>query len=203
MKSAQHYQAKLVAPFGVLGILCDGDMLSGIEFLAPGSPSQAPDTLFAQSVCMQLLAYFTEPDFNFNLPLQVTGTSHQNKVWKAMGAIPRGQTRQYGELANELASSARAVGQACGANPIPIIIPCHRVVSKAGIGGFAHHSAGYELEIKRWLLSHEQASPSPMHPQGVGRGCIAAEAATSTLQREGWGGGRSNELFQSVGTKGK
>ena len=60
------------------------------------------------------------------------------------------------ELARELASSARAVGQACGANHIPIIIPCHRVVSKAGIGGFAHHRDGYELEIKRWLLKHEQ-----------------------------------------------
>ena len=72
-----------------------------------------------------------------------------------MCAIPRGQTRQYGELAAQIGSSARAVGQACGNNPIPVVIPCHRVVGKSGMGGFMHHSGGYALDIKRWLLAHE------------------------------------------------
>ena len=150
------YQAILSAPFGVLGICCEEDMLTGINFLDLNTLPQAPRGLFTQKVCKQLESYFDNPDFNFNLPHRMGGTSHQSKVWQAMCAIPRGQTRQYGELAKQLASSARAVGQACGANPIPIIVPCHRVVSKTGMGGFAHQRDGYELGVKRWLLTHEQ-----------------------------------------------
>jgi len=156
MHAIQQYQAKLVAPFGVLGILCVGDELTGVDFLAPETLPQTPLSQFAQTVCKQLVAYFDNPDFHFNLPLKFKGTAHQGKVWQLMRDIPRGQTRQYGEIAKELVSSPRAVGQACGANPIPIVIPCHRVVSKAGLGGFAHHRDGYELDIKRWLLKHEQ-----------------------------------------------
>ena len=156
MNASPIYQARFPAPFGVLGIRCVGDMLTGIDFLAPDTLLQAPSTPFSQSVCKQLAAYFADPDFNFTLPLKLAGTAHQNGVWRAMCAIPCGQTKQYGELARQLSSSARAVGQACGANLIPIVIPCHRVVSKAGLGGFAHHSDGYELDIKRWLLMHEQ-----------------------------------------------
>ncbi len=150
------YQAKLQTPFGVLGILCTDDALTGIEFLAPGTASQQPRNAFARKVCAQLSAYLADPDFRFSLPLRLNGTTHQTKVWQAMCAIPRGETRSYGELAKGLQSCAQAVGQACGANPIPIVIPCHRVVGKAGLGGFMHHSGGYALDIKRWLLAHEQ-----------------------------------------------
>lgn len=156
MKTANQYQAKLVAPFGVLGITCTENMLTGIQFLAAEASPQPPASQMAKEICKQLSAYFVDPDFNFSLPLKLAGTDHQNKVWQSMCAIPRGQTLQYGELAKKLASSPRAVGQACGANPIPIIIPCHRVVSKIGMGGFAHQRDGYELDIKRWLLAHEQ-----------------------------------------------
>lgn len=156
MTDLSTYQARFPAPFGVLGIRCEADVLTGINFLAPGTPLQAPVSPFAQLVCKQLAAYFADPDFQFTLSLKLGGTPHQRKVWRAMRAIPRGQTQQYGELAREVASSPRAVGQACGANPIPIVIPCHRVVSKTGMGGFAHHRGGYELDIKRWLLTHEQ-----------------------------------------------
>jgi methylated-DNA-[protein]-cysteine S-methyltransferase len=150
------YQARFAAPFGTLGIRCVEDALTGIDFLASDAWLQEPVSPCAQQVCQQLAAYFADPDYHFTLPLKLGGTPHQNRVWQAMCAIPRGQTRQYGELARQLASSARAVGQACGANPIPIVIPCHRVVSKAGMGGFAHHRDGYALDIKRWLLAHEQ-----------------------------------------------
>lgn len=149
------YQAKFVAPFGVLGICCEADALTRIEFLAPGIVPQVPDSALARSVCEQLAAYFADPDFCFNLPFMLGGTAHQNTVWRAMCAIPRGQTRQYGELAKQFGSSPRAVGQACGNNPLPIVIPCHRVVSKAGMGGFNHHNGGYALDVKRWLLAHE------------------------------------------------
>lgn len=155
MKTAQIFQAKIRAPFGVLGIACDDNALSRIEFLAPNTELQEPVSQFALEVSSQLAEYFSNPDYIFNLPLLLKGTAHQNKVWQAMCAISRGNTRQYGELAHEISSSPRAVGQACGSNPIPIVIPCHRIVSKAGMGGFAHHRDGYELEIKRWLLTHE------------------------------------------------
>jgi len=146
----------LKAPFGVLGIRCTDDALTGIEFLDPGTAPQPPRNAFARKVCGQLSAYLADPAFHFELPLRCNGTVHQTKVWQAMCAIPRGETRSYGELAAALQSSAQAVGQACGANPIPIVIPCHRVVGKTGLGGFMHHSGGYALDIKRWLLAHEQ-----------------------------------------------
>ncbi|MBI3222092.1 MAG: methylated-DNA--[protein]-cysteine S-methyltransferase [Nitrosomonadales bacterium] len=155
------YQAKLAVPFGVLGIRCThdvqaGDALLGIDFLPAVETAQRAASPFAADVCAQLLHYFKDPDYEFFVPLALSATPHQQKVWQAMLNIPRGQTRSYGELADELHSSAQAVGQACGANPIPIIIPCHRVVSKAGLGGFMHHASGDPLSIKRWLLAHEQ-----------------------------------------------
>ena len=151
------YEAKLKAPFGVLGVQCMDEALTGIEFLVPGTRSLPPRSAFAQRVCEQLSAYFVDADFRFDLPLNTGGTAHQNKVWQLMRDIPRGQVRTYGELAAQIGSSPRAVGQACGNNPIPIIIPCHRVVGKSGMGGFMHHGGGYALDIKRWLLAHEEA----------------------------------------------
>ena len=84
------------------------------------------------------------------------------RVWEAMCAIPRGRTLTYGELARKLDGDGfdvpRAVGQACGDNKLPIVIPCHRVVAASGIGGFAHSTGGYLLEAKRWLLMHEASA---------------------------------------------
>jgi methylated-DNA-[protein]-cysteine S-methyltransferase len=150
------YQAKLSVPFGVLGIRCAEDALTGIDFLPASEKPQCATSAFAKTVCEQLLRYLENPDVQFTVPLKLNGTPHQQKVWQAMLNIPRGETRSYGELAAELKSGAQAVGQACGANPIPIIIPCHRVVSKSGLGGFMHHASGTSLDIKRWLLAHEQ-----------------------------------------------
>ena len=150
------YQAKLQTPFGMLGIRCAAGALTRIEFLAADATPQPPGNDLAQAVCDQLAVYFTDPDFRFDIPLNHHGTAHRSKVWQAMCAIPRGQTRSYGDLAAQLRSSPRAVGQACGANPLPIIIPCHRVVGKSGMGGFMHQRDGNALNIKRWLLMHEQ-----------------------------------------------
>ena len=150
------YQAKLAVPFGVLGIRCAEAALTGVVFLPAGAGSQRPTGAFAATVCKQLLQYLENPDMEFTVPFKASGTAHQQKVWQAMLAIPRGQTRSYGELAAQLKSGAQAVGQACGANPIPIVIPCHRVVAKSGLGGFMRHASGEALDIKRWLLAHEQ-----------------------------------------------
>lgn len=151
------FQAKLKTPFGVIGIRCDEAALSGIDFLDPDSKSLAPQTGLAARVCEQLAAYIANPDFRFDLPLSFAGTQHQRKVWEAMRRIPRGQVRTYGDVAAQIHSSPIAVGQACGENPVPIVIPCHRIVGKSGIGGFSHHRNGYWLDVKCWLLAHEGA----------------------------------------------
>ena len=153
-----NYQAKLSTPFGMLGIRCEVDVLTGIDFLEQDASPQAPSQAFAREVCEQLQSYFIDPNFHFNISLKLNGTAHQTKVWQAISAIPSGQTRNYGDLATLLTSSPRAVGQACGANPIPIVIPCHRVVSKSGIGGFIHQRGGDALDIKCWLLAYEKQS---------------------------------------------
>ena len=160
------YQAQLRTPLGMLGIRCAEEALTGIEFLAPSATPEQPRNDLARIVCDQLAAYFADPDFCFDIPLNLNGTVHRSKVWQAMRNIPRGQTRSYGDLAVQLHSSPRAVGQACGANPTPIIIPCHRVVSKSGTGGFMHQRDGNALNIKRWLLAHEFATPSPLMGEG-------------------------------------
>jgi len=98
-----------------------------------------------------------DADFVFGLPLRPAGTTFQRRVWAAIAAIPNHQTRTYGEIARALHSAPRAVGQACGANPFPLVIPCHRVLaSGGGLGGFARHGGGFLLDVKRWLLAHEQ-----------------------------------------------
>ena len=84
------------------------------------------------------------------------GTPFQEKVWHRLRQIPVGQTLTYGELARQLGSSPRAIGNACRHNPLPILTPCHRVVGKHSIGGFIGQSQGKNVAIKQWLLQHEQ-----------------------------------------------
>ena len=135
------------------------DRVVEIRFLPPSSPSLAPQNPVAERAARQLERYRDDPDAKFDLPLQVEGSPLQRGVWNAMCAIPRGKTRTYGELARELGAhfpvDARAIGQACGDNRLPIVIPCHRIVAADGLGGFGHSTGGYLLEVKRWLLMHE------------------------------------------------
>lgn len=151
-----NYQAILTTPFAMLGIRCNERALLGLEFLPLTVAAQEASSAIAHRVCAQLREYIRDPDTVFDVPLEMHGTAHQQKIWRALQAIPRGETRRYGELAKELRSAAQAVGQACGANPIALIVPCHRVVSKTGLGGFMRHAQGDVLDIKRWLLNHEQ-----------------------------------------------
>lgn len=165
-----NYQAVLTAPFGKLGIRCTDEAVLGIEFLPSGAPTSPPRNALAKNACSQLEFYLADADFEFDLPLKLAGTEHQRKVWQAMQAIPCGQTLTYGELAARIGSSAQAVGQACGSNPVPIVIPCHRVVGKTGLGGFMQHADGESLDIKRWLLAHEGSSSLSLAGRGLGRG---------------------------------
>jgi methylated-DNA-[protein]-cysteine S-methyltransferase len=131
----------------------------GIRYLPLETAGIAAKNSLAEKAARQLERYREDPDAKFDLPLLIEGSAFQKSVWNAMCAIPRGRTRTYGELAKELGDgtfeTARAVGQACGDNRLPIVIPCHRVVAANGIGGFSHSTEGYLIEVKRWLLAHE------------------------------------------------
>ena len=155
-QEASRFQACLKTPFAVLGICTDGDYLTHIEFLPRKHPILEPLTPAAALACEQLDAYVKDANFRFTLLLSIEGTLHQMAVWRTMQGIPRGETRTYGELARAIKSAPRAVGQACGKNPVPIIIPCHRIVSSTGMGGFMGAQSGDPLKIKQWLLAHER-----------------------------------------------
>ena len=129
-----------------------------IRYLPLSSPSIAPGNALAEEASRQLERYRENPDMRFDLPVLIEGTPLQRSVWDAMCAIPRGRTRTYGELGKELGADARDIGQACGDNRLPLVIPCHRIVAADGIGGFAHATSGYLIGVKRWLLAHEAAA---------------------------------------------
>ena len=138
-----------------VGVLTRGDEVLEIRYLPLSAPSRAPRGALPEKAARQLERYREDPDATFELPVRIEGSALQRAVWDAMCAIPRGHTRTYGELARELGADPRAIGQACGDNRLPIVIPCHRVVAADGIGGFGHSTGGYLLEAKRWLLAHE------------------------------------------------
>jgi len=153
--NARPYAAIVAAPGFCLGIHCDEDEVTAIDFLEPG-PEIAPQTPLAAEAARQLRAYLADPAFAFSLPLRPAGTPFQRRVWAAISAIPGAQTRTYGQLARDLHNAPRAVGQACGANPYPVVVPCHRVVAAGGgLGGFNRERGGFLLNVKRWLLGHE------------------------------------------------
>lgn len=155
MSAAERFQAVVAAPGFSLGVRCDEDEVIEIEFIEP-CPEMPPCTPLAAETARQLKAYLADPQFAFGLPLRPSGTTFQRRVWERISAIPAGVTRSYGDIAADLKNAPRAVGQACGANPFPLVVPCHRVVgSNSGLGGFARHGGGFLLDIKRWLLAHE------------------------------------------------
>lgn len=119
-------------------------------------PGGRPTPLLAEAA-RQIAAYFGGDLTAFELPLAPEGSDHQKRVWQAMSEIPYGETWTYGELARRAKSVARAVGGACGANPIPVILPCHRVVAaNGGAGGFSGKGG---LKTKAALLDLESPSP--------------------------------------------
>lgn len=151
------FDAILTTPFGALGVRTEGGAIAEIRFLPPGTQALKPKTVLAERACAQLAAYLADPKAGFSLPLKTAGTDFQRSVWRAIAAIPPGRTLTYGEIARRLKSAPRAVGQACGRNPYPVAVPCHRVVAvDGGLGGFANARGGYLLDTKRWLLEHER-----------------------------------------------
>lgn len=161
MQAQELFRLEFAAVIGFpamkIGIGTRGAMLREITYLPPETPLKTPRDRLAERAARQLERYRVDPDAAFDLPLEIRGTPFQRDVWRALERIPRGELRTYGALAKLLGSAARAVGQACGENRFPVVIPCHRVVAAGGIGGFAHARSGYLLEAKRWLLRHERA----------------------------------------------
>ena len=153
------FSAVVAAPFGAIGVRTEAGMLRELVYLPPSFAEKAPSDRLAEQAASQIEQYLREPDFRFDLPLAAAGTAFQQRVWKTIAAIPRGTVLTYGEIAKAIRSAPRAVGQACGANWFPLIIPCHRVTAAGGLGGFAHHDdeTGFHLGVKRWLLRHEGA----------------------------------------------
>jgi methylated-DNA-[protein]-cysteine S-methyltransferase len=149
------YAAVIEFPKMRVGVRIDGDALTGIVYLPPDTPLKTPEGTLAERAVRQIEQYRDDPDAVFDLPLAVEGSRFQRDVWRQISDIPRGRTRTYGELARRVGGEARAVGQACGDNPFPIVVPCHRVVAADGLGGFSHNTGGYLIEAKKWLLKHE------------------------------------------------
>jgi methylated-DNA-[protein]-cysteine S-methyltransferase len=153
----ESFHTKLPTPVAVLGIRTAGELLTDIVYLPRGVATLAPLNRLAAKVCRQLERYLDDPEFCFDLPYQYRGTAFQQSVWRAICAIPSGKTLTYLEIARKLKSAPRPVGGACGANRIPLVIPCHRVVGSNGIGGFMNARGGEPISIKKWLLLHESS----------------------------------------------
>ncbi len=143
-----------------LGLGFSNNLLASVDFLSADVETRQPSTASQQHTSNQLGCYFSNLNHQFEIPLDLKGTAFQMRVWNAMRLIPVGETISYGELAARLGSSARAVGNACRANKLPVVVPCHRVVAKSGLGGFMGQCQGDELSIKRCLLQHERAIDS-------------------------------------------
>ncbi|SAL27772.1 methylated-DNA-(protein)-cysteine S-methyltransferase [Caballeronia choica] len=153
------YNAIINAPFGKVGIRTDASSVREIVYLPASTDIIEPDSPLAREAARQIQRYLIEASMHFDLPLASRGTAFQRRVWQAISSIPPGEVWTYGQLANAIGSVPRAVGQACGSNPLPIVVPCHRVVAASGLGGFAHHAgANFFTDVKRWLLAHEGVS---------------------------------------------
>lgn len=149
----------VAAPCCRIGAYVDtAGWIAEIRFLPPWHETMAATDAPGRQFEDALLRYLEAPRAPLAaLPLRRHGSPFQRRVWDAIDAIPCGQTRSYGELATQLGSHARAIGQACGANPFPIFTPCHRVIGRKGAGGFAHARDGWLIATKQWLLMHEGA----------------------------------------------
>lgn len=148
------FDAIIPAPFGAVGIQAKDDFLTRLELLAEPVPEQHSADVFVQSLASQIGEYLRNAQIALNAPFAVKGTPFQKRVWRAIAAIPSGQTLSYSALAEKVGSGPRAVANVCGANQVPLFIPCHRVVAKNGLGGFMQGNA-HGLSIKQWLLDHE------------------------------------------------
>ena len=147
-------QRTVQSPLGPLALVAGS---GGLTELRWGRARREDESDLLMRAAAALAAYFAGERLDFDLPVAPEGTAHDLAVWREMQEIPAGGTRSYGEVARDIRSSPRAVGTACGRNPIPIVIPCHRIVAAGGaLGGYSGQGGG---ETKRFLLRLEGALP--------------------------------------------
>lgn len=151
-------QLSLHTPVGDLSVSEEDGAVVAIDW---GWGGQQTSTPLLRRACEQLHAYFDSELTEFDLPLAPVGTVYQQRVWQALCLIPYGATRSYAEIVRTAGGSPRSVGQANGNNPIPIVIPCHRVLARKNLGGY---SGGDGLVTKRWLLAHESRAQPLLQP---------------------------------------
>ncbi len=144
-------RAGLETPVGRLEVVQEDGQIASLRW---GGEVVAPSTPLLAEAVRQLNAYFAGALTAFDLPLAL-GQGFQARFLAVLCDIPFGETRTYGDLAKALGVSAQAIGQACGANPLPVIVPCHRVLGASGLGGY---SGAGGVETKVWLLRHEGAA---------------------------------------------
>jgi methylated-DNA-[protein]-cysteine S-methyltransferase len=155
------YQAIITSPIGPIGLRIQNEQLATVDFLAPGTKASielASHDRMLKKVIGQLRQYFQDPSTAFDIPCLLPGTAFQQRVWQALASIPPGSVYTYGQLAKKLNTGPRAIGQACRSNPVPIIIPCHRIIAaQQQLGGYSGFKTQPWLTIKAWLLQHEKA----------------------------------------------
>jgi methylated-DNA-[protein]-cysteine S-methyltransferase len=163
------FSAIVAAPFGHIGIRTEAGRVQELVYLPPHFREKEAADPTAAEAARQVERYLADPDAPFDLPLAQAGSAFQQRVWQAISAIPRGSVQTYGQVAKLIGSAPRAVGQACGANWFPLVIPCHRVTAAGGLGGFSNHDEenGFHLSVKRWLLAHEGAKGAPWQQQTI------------------------------------
>jgi methylated-DNA-[protein]-cysteine S-methyltransferase len=154
--TGNHIQSAVIdSPIGKLGLHARGDLLVKIEFLPEHAAIVEPEDSFLKSIAGLLTDYFHNSSKALDVPVAMQGTDFQKRVWHELQNIPAGHVLSYGQLAERVASSPRAVGNACRENPIPVVVPCHRVVAADHMGGFSGQRSGPMVDKKQWLLTHE------------------------------------------------
>ena len=147
--------ALIRTPVANFSVVAQGNVLVRAEWVMIDKPERIPETEFLQGIVEQVNRYWENPAMLFAFPMLKQGTDFQRRVWQALGNIPYNRTPSYSELARAIHTGARAVGNACRNNPFPLFIPCHRVVSISGLGGYAGQTQGELPDIKTQLLAHE------------------------------------------------
>lgn len=152
------YTAIFTAPYGKMGIILENRIINKLEFLPPETEEIKSDNAECKKIIADIKAYFKNPHHEFQSEFAFMGTDFQIKVWQALLKIPVGKTLTYGQLAKKLKTGPRAIGQACRTNPVPLFVPCHRIVATDHLGGFAGQIKGPFFAAKQWLLRHEGAA---------------------------------------------
>lgn len=140
-------------PIGVYQLCFLEEQLIAVNLVPEQADSDAAP--YIERIQREFERYFSDPSHQFKLDWAPAPTAFQSKLRDLLLSIPLGDTLTYGDAAKALKTSPRAIGNACRANPLPIVVPCHRIVSKDGLGGYAGERAGDMLDRKRWLLRHE------------------------------------------------